>query len=113
MKHQLIFVLAFVVSFWAIPDTFASKPDNSAKKDSASKIGYLVVVEQGNKFTKFKTESLVEVYSIAEMVFPQNCISFEKELSKSPYFEISNANKYLYVERKIVGKRGNLKRAKK
>lgn len=113
MKHQLISILAFLVLSGAITDTFASKPDNCAKKDSASKIGYLIVVEQGNKLTKFKSESLVEVYSIAEMVFPQNCISFEKELSKSPYFEISNANKYLYVERKIMSKTGKFKRAKK
>ena len=77
-----------------------------------TKIGYWIVVTDGKKNTVIKTENLLEVYTIAETVFPTNCIEFEKELKNAPYFEVNSYSKGIYIEKKRINKNGKYRRIK-
>lgn len=75
-------------------------------------IGYLVVTDTAGKIEAKKALKLVEVYTIAELVFPNNCVNFEKELQKSPYFELRSREKSVYIEKKRINKHGKFRRLK-
>jgi len=89
------------------------QPLHAQNPKPETKIGYWIVVTDGKKNTVIKTESIVEVYAISGVVFPWNCVNFEKELSKSPYFQMYNYDKGFYVEKKIINKNGKYRRTKK
>ena len=99
----ILIALISIISFGAVKDT---------TKQIESKIGYFVVVTHNNKYTIIKTESLTEVYTIAETVFPGNCIQLEKELKNTLYFDIYTAEKGIYVEKKRINKKGKFRRIK-
>jgi hypothetical protein len=76
------------------------------------KTGYLVVITKDCKYSAIKTESLTEVYTLAETVFPGNCLQVEKVLKTSPYFDIYNSEKGIYIEKKRITKNGKYRRLK-
>ena len=89
------------------------QPLHAQNPKPETKIGYWIVVTDGKKNTVIKTENLLEVYTIAETVFPTNCIEFEKELKNAPYFEVNSYSKGIYVEKKMINKNGKYRRTKK
>lgn len=77
-------------------------------------IGYWIVTydtEQGYK--KIPTVNLVDVYTVANLYFPDNCIDFGKELKKSVYFEIEIDGKSVYIEVKKITFDGKFKKLNK
>lgn len=82
----------------------------SALSQQPANIGYKVVYAINGKTERpVKTQSLPEVYAIAETCMPGNCINFEKELQKNPFFDMGNFNRSFYVEIRRI-KNGKFRR---
>ena len=82
------------------------------QKDSTT-FGYYVVIKNKGKFeTPLKTQSLAEVYAFIQVSFPDFCAELEKELKTSPAFMQITFNSEIYVEKKLVAKKGKYKRLK-
>ena len=102
MKTFLIIMLAISLTVPAFSKT---------EKKLSPVIGYYVVFQQkGEKPQKVKTIYLAEVCAAAELVFPGNCTNFDKELRKSPYYEICTYKNYFNVELRLVTPTGRFKR---
>jgi hypothetical protein len=83
----------------------------SAWSQQPSGIGYLVAIDNsGQKLQLVKTTSLAEVYALSEINFPNNCIAWEKELTKSVFCQIESRNRCFYVELKKVNKKGRYRK---
>ena len=88
--------------------TFSTSANNRALPIT---IGYLIVVESKTEgFKVTRTMYLADVYTEAEIQFPNNCVDFATELNRSVFYEISNRNKTFYVEVKRVTNTGKFRR---
>lgn len=73
-------------------------------------IGYWIVTyDTENGFKRIPTFELVDVYTVAETMFPSNCIDFKKELKEHIYVEIEVYGKAFYVEVKKINRNGKFR----
>ena len=84
-----------IISFGSIKDT---------SKQKELKYSYLIATKNGNLHTKTKTKSIAEVYTMAEVVLPGNCIDFKNHFKYQKYFEIRTDKKEIYIEKKKLKK---------
>ena len=80
-------------------------------KDSIN-IGYYVFIKKCDSIYRLETQSIAEVYALIQVSFPDFCAELEKELETSPAFMQITFNSEIYVEKKLVTKKGKYKRLK-
>jgi len=68
------------------------------------KIGYHVFIDYGKVHRNVKTTNIVEVYTLLQLVLPNNCINIEKQLEKTyqPSFSVYIGEQGIYIEKKRV-----------
>lgn len=77
-----------------------------------TKYGYMVCIDnKGERLEIVKTPDILEVVTLAEVQFPNNCIDFREELRQyPPVFTLDNNRKVFYVEMKRINKNGKYRR---
>jgi hypothetical protein len=110
MKTKIFFALAFAFAFaFHFSLNALSQHPESSKQNPAT--GYLVAItshSEGLKITR--TTDLVDVYALAEIHFPNNCVDFARELRHSVYYEIESQHKGFFVEVKRINRNGKYRR---
>ncbi len=72
------------------------------------KIGYLVAVTGTEKIKIYKCQSIDKAVELFNIYFPGNCMSLEKVLKYSNYFQVLTENRGYYVEAKRMIRRRHL-----
>lgn len=76
----------------------------------AQEFGYYIVLRTDTIPVKIETKEIVEVYTVAALAIPENCINFEKLFDETLYFRYTTQKCDFYVEKKRINKRGKYKR---
>lgn len=99
MKTKLLFIvlaLSMALSAWS--------------QQSSANIGYLVAVEtKSGKLEITRATSLNEVYTLAEIHLPGNCVDFASELQQSVFYQTGTQQMSFYVEVKRVNRHGKFR----
>ena len=99
--------LTFILCLWAFSLTISASSHHSLPIT----IGYLVAIEsRTEKLEITRTIDLIDVYTLAGIHFPGNCVDFAAELHKSVYYEIGGQQKTFYVEVKRISRNGKYRR---
>jgi len=74
------------------------------------KIGYLVATTGTERIKIHKVKTIEQATEIFKIMFDTDCVTLEKQLKYSDYFQILSENKGFYIERKIITKKGRYRR---